>query len=190
MKKMHPGLAWVIALIALFLAMGGTSYAAVTSLAANSVGTKQLKNGAVTAKKLNASALAGYLKQGATLPSGKTEVGDWGSGAYAGTDGGGADARPVFTFPVPLASGIAAGHTVVVTGASATHCSGAGHADPGYLCVYEVNKVNALDPVSTAIFNPEANGASGTGAHGFGLPMGAIDPGDWSLSGTYAVTAP
>jgi hypothetical protein len=42
----------VISLIALFVALGGTTYAA-TSLPANSVGTQQIKNGAVTASKLN-----------------------------------------------------------------------------------------------------------------------------------------
>jgi hypothetical protein len=41
----------VIAYVALFVALGGTSYAAVR-LAPASVGTAQLRNGAVTAKKL------------------------------------------------------------------------------------------------------------------------------------------
>lgn len=40
-----------IALIALFVALGGTSYAAL-NLPAGSVGTRQLHNGAVTGKKL------------------------------------------------------------------------------------------------------------------------------------------
>lgn len=40
-----------IGLIALFVALGGTSYAA-TQLSANSVGTKQIRNGAVTPVKL------------------------------------------------------------------------------------------------------------------------------------------
>jgi hypothetical protein len=40
-----------IALAALFVALGGTSYAAL-SLPASSVGTKQLRNGAVTSRKL------------------------------------------------------------------------------------------------------------------------------------------
>ena len=40
-----------IALAALFVALGGTSYAAF-SLPAGSVGSKQLRNGAVTAKKI------------------------------------------------------------------------------------------------------------------------------------------
>jgi hypothetical protein len=40
-----------IAYLALFVALGGTGYAAV-SIPAGSVGTRQLRNGAVTAKKL------------------------------------------------------------------------------------------------------------------------------------------
>jgi hypothetical protein len=41
----------LVGYLALFVALGGTSYAAV-SLPAESVGTKQLRNGAVTSKKL------------------------------------------------------------------------------------------------------------------------------------------
>lgn len=41
----------LVAYIALFVALGGTSYAAI-SLPAGSVGTKQLRNGAVTSRKL------------------------------------------------------------------------------------------------------------------------------------------
>ena len=41
----------VVAYLALFVALGGTSYAAV-NLPAGSVGTKQLRNGAVTNKRL------------------------------------------------------------------------------------------------------------------------------------------
>src|SRR5919108_3207893 len=45
-----------LALLALFLASGGVSYAAV-QLPAHSVGTKQLKNGAVTKKKIAAKTI-------------------------------------------------------------------------------------------------------------------------------------
>jgi len=49
--KRRPSAALVVATVALFVALGGTGYA-VTSLPKNSVGTSQLKNGAVTNKKV------------------------------------------------------------------------------------------------------------------------------------------
>jgi hypothetical protein len=59
-----------IALAALFVALGGTSYAAL-SLPAGSVGTRQLRNGAVTSRKLakgavtvadlNSKTIAGHI---------------------------------------------------------------------------------------------------------------------------------
>jgi hypothetical protein len=45
-----------IAYLALFVALGGTSYAAI-NLPANSVGTRQLKNGSVTGSKLATGAV-------------------------------------------------------------------------------------------------------------------------------------
>jgi hypothetical protein len=58
-RRFTPSPALVVSLIALFVALGGTSYAAITAaLPANSVGTKQLKNGAVTAAKVSSKALA------------------------------------------------------------------------------------------------------------------------------------
>ena len=59
--KIHrPSPALVVAVLALLVALSGTAYAAVT-LAPNSVGTAQLKTGAVTLTKIAASA-AGALK--------------------------------------------------------------------------------------------------------------------------------
>jgi hypothetical protein len=52
-----PSPALVIALIALFVALGGTSYAAITALPKNSVGTKQLKKNAVTGVKIKKGAV-------------------------------------------------------------------------------------------------------------------------------------
>jgi hypothetical protein len=46
-----------VAFIALFIALGGSSYAAL-ALPKNSVGTKQLKNGAVTGSKIKAGAIS------------------------------------------------------------------------------------------------------------------------------------
>lgn len=65
----RPSAPMVVALIALFVALGGTTYAAIR-LPANSVGTKQLKNGAVTAQKVkDHSLLARDFKSG-QLPQG------------------------------------------------------------------------------------------------------------------------
>jgi hypothetical protein len=48
-----PSPALVIAVIALFVALGGTSVAAINALPKNSVGTAQLKKGAVTKAKIS-----------------------------------------------------------------------------------------------------------------------------------------
>jgi hypothetical protein len=69
----------VIGYLALFVALGGTSYAAF-SLPKNSVGTRQLRNGAVTNKKLGRAAvnpanlshktIAGYMRAYAQIGPG------------------------------------------------------------------------------------------------------------------------
>lgn len=54
--------AHAIAIAALFFALGGGAYAAVTSLPPNSVGTKQLKNRSVTVAKLSRGTIEGLKK--------------------------------------------------------------------------------------------------------------------------------
>jgi hypothetical protein len=77
----------VIAYAALFVALGGTSYAAI-KLPANSVGTRQLKKGAVTAAKIKTHSLlakdfkAGQLRSGAQGP-----IGPQGPAGRDGTNG-------------------------------------------------------------------------------------------------------
>jgi len=78
----------VTSLLALFVALGGTSYAAIT-LPANSVGATQLKNRSITIRKIDRKALASLQRAsgvpgpqgvqgptGAAGPSGNTVVGD------------------------------------------------------------------------------------------------------------------
>ena len=55
-RRLRPSPAMVVACIALTVALGGTSYAAIT-LPKNSVGTKQLKKNAVTGLKVKANAI-------------------------------------------------------------------------------------------------------------------------------------
>jgi hypothetical protein len=79
------GSAHVIALIALFVALGGGAYAAM-NLPKNSVGTRQLKRGAVTPPKLSRATLKKL--QGSTGPRGakgaKGAKGDKGATGAAG----------------------------------------------------------------------------------------------------------
>jgi hypothetical protein len=184
MKGFHPSPALVISLIALFVALGGTSYAAISSLPANSVGTQQLKNGAVTAAK---------LAYGQTLPSGKTETGAWGYGNYAGaSDGGGSQGWATATFTNPLAARLDGSHTIYVTAAPVAHCAGAGSADRGYLCVYQGDVYHTTVPISANIFSAEGSSAAlGTGKYGWTIYLRATAAGEsWLAAGTYAVTAP
>ena len=67
----------IVAYIALFVALGGTSYAAI-SLPAGSVGTRQLKNRAVTAAKLNPTSVAASVRAWSTL----TWTGDAGASRH------------------------------------------------------------------------------------------------------------
>ena len=58
-RRLHrPSPALVVACIALFVALSGFGYAAI-KLPRNSVGTKQLRNGAVTGKKIAKNAVSG-----------------------------------------------------------------------------------------------------------------------------------
>src|SRR5215213_10079735 len=62
----RPSPSMVVALIALFVALGGVSYAAI-NLPANSVGTRQLKKDAITSAKIKAKAVTGAKVAANTL---------------------------------------------------------------------------------------------------------------------------
>jgi hypothetical protein len=72
LRPRRPGAGLVVAVIALIVALTGTSYAAF-NLPNNSVGTKQLHNGAVTTRKLkNRSVTAAKINfKGMTVPNAK-----------------------------------------------------------------------------------------------------------------------
>ena len=73
-----------VAYAALFVALGGTSYAAVT-LPRDSVGTRQLQNGAVTGPKVKAHSLRAADFLSGSLPAGP--AGPAGAQGPAGTQG-------------------------------------------------------------------------------------------------------
>jgi len=75
-----------VAYLALFFALGGTSFAAVNALPRNSVGTTQLKNGAVTKQKIAKKTLSSL--RGARGPAGATgATGATGAPGAAGPKG-------------------------------------------------------------------------------------------------------
>ena len=68
--RRRPSAGVVLAIVALFVALGGSSYAAVTVLPRASVGAPQIKQGAVNSKKVqDGSLLVKDFKQG-QLPAG------------------------------------------------------------------------------------------------------------------------
>ena len=105
----------VIALLALFIALGGTSYA-VTALPKNSVGTQQLKKNAVTGVKVKNGSLssadfaAGTLLKGdtgasgATGPQGATGAAGPAGAQYSSVDGD-SQTNPIESNAVSVASG-------------------------------------------------------------------------------------
>jgi len=80
-----PANANAIALVALFIALGGASYAAI-KVPAGSVGTKQLKNNAVSGKKLKKNAVTGAKVKNGSLAAGDFAAGQLPAGA-TGPDG-------------------------------------------------------------------------------------------------------
>jgi hypothetical protein len=77
----------IVGYLALFVALGGTSYAAV-SLPNNSVGTKQLRNGAVTASKVKAHSLTRTDFRRGQIPAGPRGLqGTTGSTGLQGAQG-------------------------------------------------------------------------------------------------------
>jgi len=95
----------VVSVLALFIALGGTSVAA--TIAANSVGTNQLRNQAVTTSKIKDGAITGIKLGPITTvsktsdPFGDRTVGSTFIQCPAGTTllsgGGAADKSPVYT---------------------------------------------------------------------------------------------
>jgi hypothetical protein len=79
-----------LGLLALFVALGGTSYAAIT-LPKNSVGVKQIRNGAVTGNKIRAGTLRAKHFQNGKLPRGASgargAAGPTGPAGAPGADG-------------------------------------------------------------------------------------------------------
>ena len=122
----RPSPAMVVACIALIVALGGTSVAAVDAIAPNSIGpaqikanavsTSELKNGAVTNPKLRNNAVTGAKVQNQSLTAADFVAGSLprGPAGPAGPAGAAGPAGPAGTIgPITVRQG-----TVVVAGGS------------------------------------------------------------------------
>ena len=69
MRRLRPSPAMIVAFIALFIAIGGSSYA-VTRLPAKSVGSKQIRKGAVRTTHLAKGAVTGAKVKDGSLSGG------------------------------------------------------------------------------------------------------------------------
>jgi hypothetical protein len=198
----------MVTILAFVVLAGGTAFAATQLLPKNSVGSKQLKKGAVTPTKLSKaakSALTGARgsagatgapgpkgdrgergEQGEpgpliqTLPSGKTERGDYG---FAGTRAmTGFSPAIAVSYPIPLSFQPSL-NIVKTTGPPTASCPGSVQmpsAVAGSLCVYEER-----EDVNISIENVPAEGH-----FGFLLLSGASPGENFEVHGTWAVTAP
>src|SRR6476469_3554574 len=107
--RRRPSPAFVISLIALFVVLGGTSYAAVTKLLPkNSVGSAQVVNGSLQKTDLSAKAISALHgargSQGARGPAGPAgSAGTQGLKGDAGAAGATGPKGDTGAFPTPAA---------------------------------------------------------------------------------------
>ena len=160
----RPPAAMVVACVALAIALGGTSYAAI-SLPANSVGTKQIKDRAVTKTKISARTIASLRgARGARGLAGP--AGPAGAGGAAGPAGAAGAVGP--PGPVALAY-IDSGPWSLLAGAQRTeqaYCPLGWSATGG-----------------GAIASSKAAGVTINSSDQLGLPHWPLDPGSgWQVS--------
>jgi hypothetical protein len=212
MQRPRVNFANVVSCLALFVALGGTGYAAI-NLPRNSVGAKQIRPGSIDNSKVKKGSLrksafrAGQLprgRKGATgapgvagpkgdkgdsfslatiLAPGQTEHGDYGVyGAGGGLVGG------VVDFRIPLAQPIGDVHAHFIVAQQFTpQCPGFEQAAAGELCVYQTNATNT---VFADIFGTTGTSLSGTSTVGFQIYFTAPGAAGADSFGEWAVTAP
>ena len=203
-----------IALLALFLALGGTSYAAATLISGSqikphTIAKNRLTNKAIKQLKGNrgprglqgpagapgaagargATGPAGPFPQG-NLPSGNTLKGSY--TAYNNNSAACEYTAADVSFPFQMAAALT-GVWVPVGGSGAPHCNGAPAnpiADPGYLCAYESIFANTNPGGYSLILQPETGSYGTSGRWGATLFIQAVNAGNTYSIGTWAATPP
>jgi hypothetical protein len=162
-QRLRPKLTFAnaISVLALFVALGGVGYAA-TVLPKNSVGTKQLKNGSVTQKKISVAAqnalrgatgpqgergskgdAGASTAPGATIPAGTTLRGSVAPSVLTVTPGGASAGQGVSFGGFQMPSRPVA-HVIPPGGPASAQCPGSStspEATSGNLCVYVTSTV-------------------------------------------------
>jgi hypothetical protein len=210
----RPSPAMLVALLALFVATGGSAIAAGHYLITS---TKQIKPSVLRKLRGNSGphgpagpigpiGLTGAkgetgaqgtpganLTAETTLPSGQSESGAFSAGGGFTKTGFGFIGAGI-TYVQPLASAIPDNHIVDVQGPpgeTAPHCPGLGQADKGYLCLYD-DVFNDVEP-GYGYSSTEASGHKylGTPSPGVVLYWEILaGEGEPYVGGEYTVTAP
>ncbi|HUZ14722.1 MAG TPA: hypothetical protein VMU72_00915 [Gaiellaceae bacterium] len=177
-----PSPAMVVALIALFVALGGTGYAARNIILSSPSKAQIIKIVKGVAPTLSVKSAAAATR----LPSGKTETGLFTGGGSYNTHGW---IGLTIMYPRPLAAPIRDSHIIDVQSPanSATHCSGAGHAARGYLCLYNVDVQDVGAPYFYS--SDGDNFPASMGKYGVMLYWETTAD-DAYVGGSWAVTAP
>ena len=194
----------LVAYLALFVALGGTSYAAI-KLPRNSVGAKQLRANSVTSAKVRNGSVraedlaAGTVRRGARgpigpagsladgLPSGKTLRGRFEAGDGSVPNNVNDTATDAISFGAQLASPPA--RTIVMNPPGPTQCPGTvadPQAAPGHLCIY-VGDRTGISQLDTLI---DGGQVGSTSRQGTGIYALSNTTGVFGARGSWAVTAP
>jgi hypothetical protein len=166
----RPSPALVVASIALLVALCGTSYAAVSQLARNSVGTAQLRNNAVVSSKVRNGSLLrvdfrrGQLPRGARGPAGPTgPAGPAGPAGAAGPAGpAGPGARWVLVRPDGGIVAQSGGITLTAKPTAGQYILNFGSSVAGRLIIASLGHANDQTLRGTATAGPCGGGAEGS----------------------------
>jgi hypothetical protein len=211
-KKRRPSAATVLSLLALFVSLGGVSYAATTigskQIKNNSVASKDIKNSTILTKDLASktrSALSGARgatgPAGPTGPPGRSALSSLASGERIygtfGLQGQGPNLWTGVTFPVPAPAPVDSRHVVIagndtLTGDGCTGSTVDPVSAPGYVCIYPHLSVNTTSGYGWGVRCGCGDAtATGDGSR-FGFTVQANGPAGTLLTanGVWVYTAP
>jgi hypothetical protein len=205
----------MVTVLAVLVIGGGTAYAATEMLPKNSVGSKQIKKGAVTPAKLSAAAKSTLTgpkgatgpqgPQGlkgdkgdigpagpfpATLPSGKTLTGYFAVTGVATAASQRAEDSISFAYPLATAP---TPHTLEPSATPTPACPGSPNepkAAPGNLCLYEFQHTNAKTVAGGGDCVYANSGCDVATRYGGVDYVESAAAGEFYVEGSWAVTAP